>query len=484
MKRLLALLSIAIAGLAAAADEAVRVLDDAQFALVGVDLIDGTGAPLRPDMTVVVRDGRIAAVGPRATTPVPDGARAIELAGHVLTPGFVLMHEHLFYPVSYSPRGFAYTNIGSAFESFPALYLAGGATTIRTAGSVSPYADVNARDAVRAGRQWGPDMALTAPFVNGPQLMFMQMRNLRTPAEVARFVAHWHGQGMDSFKAYMSLQPAQLGALVRAAHQRGAKVTGHLCATSYEEAARLGIDNLEHGFWAATDFMARRTPGECDFGAAWQSLEALQPDDPRIDRLIRLLVQRKVALTSTPAVLEPYDGADGEAGHDHGAAPGLCVLAPPLRDAVIAGARERSAQQSDAQRARRQALSDKMLALELRFAAAGGLLMLGTDPTGDGHVVPGYGGLRAMQLLQRAGLAPEQVVKVASLNGATYLGRQREIGSVVPGKRADLVLLRREGAATAIDLWSMPQLRWVFKAGVAHDAAALVRSVEGMAGLR
>jgi imidazolonepropionase-like amidohydrolase len=89
-----------------------------------------------------------------------------------------------------------------------------------------------------------------------------------------------------------------------------------------------------------------------------------------------------------------------------------------------------------------------------------------------------------MQLLQRAGLAPEQVVKVASLNGATYLGRQREIGSVEPGKRADLVLLRREGAATDLDLWSMPQLRWVFKAGVAHDAAALVRSVEGMAGLR
>lgn len=481
MKRLLALLSISIAGLAAAAEGDGIAFDEAQLALVGVDLIDGSGAPLRPDMTVLLRDGRIAAVGPRATTPVPDGARAIELAGHVLTPGFVLMHEHLFYPVSYSPRGFAYTNIGSAFDSFPALYLAGGATTIRTAGSVSPYADVNARDAVDAGRQSGPDMELTAPYVNGPRLMFMQMHNARTPAEVARFVGEWAGYGMRSFKAYMSLQPAQLQALVRTAHARGAKVTGHLCATSYEEAARAGIDNLEHGFWAATDFMARRTPGECDFNGAWESLAALQPDDPRIDRLIRLLVQRKVALTSTPAVLEPFDG---EEGHAHGSAPGLCVLAPPLRDAVLASARERGARLSDAARARRQALSDKMLALELRFAAAGGLLMLGTDPTGDGHVVPGYGGLRAMQLLQRAGLGAEQVVKVASLNGATYLGRQREIGSVAPGKRADLVLFRREGTATELDLWAMPQVRWVFKRGVAYDPAELVRGVEGQAGLR
>lgn len=484
MKRPLGVLLLALAGWAAAADGDLVAFDEAQVALVGVDLIDGSGAPRQADMTVVLRDGRIAAVGPRAAVPVPEGARAIELPGHLLTPGFVLMHEHLFYPLSFSPRGFAYTHIGSAFESFPALYLAGGATTIRTAGAVSPYADLNAREAVEAGRQPGPDMALTAPFVNGPQLMFMQMRNLRTRAEVARFVAHWHEQGMHSFKAYMALQPAQLQALVQAAHARGAKVTGHLCATSYEEAARAGIDNLEHGFWGASDFVGKRRAGTCDFDALWQSLEALQPDDPRIERLIRLLVRRKVALTSTPAVLEPFDGGHGGEGHDHGSAPGLCVLAPPLRDAVIAGARERSAGQSAAAKARRQALSDKMLALELRFAAAGGLLMLGTDPTGDGHVVPGYGGLRAMQLLQRAGMTAEQVVRVASLNGATYLGRQREIGTVAPGKRADLVLFRRDGAAADIDLWAMPQVRWVFKQGVAYDAAALVRSVAGSAGLR
>src|SRR4029453_16568583 len=68
--------------------------EERHVALVGVDLYDGTGAPVQRD--VVVRDGRIAAVGPSASTPAPDGARTIDAKGQALTPGFVLMHEHLF----------------------------------------------------------------------------------------------------------------------------------------------------------------------------------------------------------------------------------------------------------------------------------------------------------------------------------------------------------------------------------------------------
>ena len=92
---------------------------------------------------------------------------------------------------------------------------------------------------------------------------FSQMQSLRTPDEARRFVNFWADQGATSFKAYMQIRRDVLRAGIEEAHKRGMKVTGHLCSVTYAEAAAMGIDNLEHGFLAATDFVTDKAPDEC-----------------------------------------------------------------------------------------------------------------------------------------------------------------------------------------------------------------------------
>src|SRR5690349_19177681 len=119
-------------------------MDDPQIALTHVRVVDGTGAPARTDQTIVIRDGMIAAVGPAASTPAPPSARIVDLNGRTAIPGLVMVHEHMFYPAGAG----SYNELPA---SFPRLYLAGGVTTMRTGGSMAPYADLNIRKAIEAG---------------------------------------------------------------------------------------------------------------------------------------------------------------------------------------------------------------------------------------------------------------------------------------------------------------------------------------------
>lgn len=114
-----------------------------------VRLLDGTGASARPDVSVAIRDGRVVQIAPATDVQAVAGALLIDGSGQTLTPGFVMLHEHMFYP---SGQGRYNTNQ----FSFPPLYLAGGATTIRTGGSVDPYTDLRIRKEIDAGRLHGP----------------------------------------------------------------------------------------------------------------------------------------------------------------------------------------------------------------------------------------------------------------------------------------------------------------------------------------
>jgi imidazolonepropionase-like amidohydrolase len=119
------------------------------------------------------------------------------------------------------------------------------------------------------------------------------------------------------------------------------------------------------------------------------------------------------------------------------------------------------------------------MALERKFVAAGGLLMAGPDPTGNGGVIPGFGDLREIELLVEAGFTAPEAVKIATLNGALYLGLADRIGSISPGKDADLVVLNGDPAHTITDI---EKVEIVFKDGVAYDSAALLNSVRGRYG--
>ena len=433
-------------------------------ALVGVRLVDGTGAPARPGMTVVVRDGRIAAVGPVGSVAVPAGARVVDGAGQTLLPGLVMLHEHMFYP---SGQGRYNTNQ----NSFPPLYLAGGVTTMRTGGSMETYTDLRVAREIEAGRTVGPHMDVTGPYLEGEGGFAWGLPALTTPQEARDHVNFWADRGVTSFKAYNLIDRATLKAGIDAAHARGIKVTGHLCSITYREAAEMGIDNLEHGFYAATDFVADKEPDQCPRGAR-QALEALDPASPDFTGLVATMVRRGVALTSTLTVFERA------AANRPPPPPGAqAAMLPELRAQVMERYRAR---QESATPASLDFLH-KMMGLEKAFYDAGGLLVVGTDPTGAGDVVPGYANQRALQLLMEMGLSAEKAVEVATRNGALYLERADDIGTVEVGKRADLVLI--QGDPTR-DPEAFRHVTLVFKDGVGYDSPKLFESVQGWVGVR
>lgn len=439
----------------------VRV-DTNAVALVHARVIDGTGAPVREDQTVIVQDGNIVASGAFANTPIPAGSLTIDLTGKTLIPGLVMVHEHLFYPTG--PGIY-----GNLTESFSRLYLAGGVTSMRTGGNMNGYAELNLKRAIERGDKPGPWIDATAPYLNGPN-SFAQMQGLTSPDEAKAFVNFWAEQGATSFKAYMQISRAVLKAAVDAAHARGLKVTGHLCSVTYREAAELGIDNLEHGMIAATDFVADKKPDECPGqGRGQQSIAALDPNGAQAQGLIAELVRRKVALTSTMTVFETFTPG-------RPAPPGLEVLLPTLRENF----ERQRAQLARMSQSVYSTLFPKALALDLAFAKAGGLLVVGTDPTGGGGVIPGYSNQRTVELLVESGFTVPEAIKVATLNGATYLGRAVRVGSIERGKQADLIVVNGNPAITIADIRNV---ELVFKQGVAYDPAKLIASVRGNVGL-
>ncbi len=125
-------------------------------------------------------------------------------------------------------------------------------------------------------------------------------------------------------------------------------------------------------------------------------------------------------------------------------------------------------------------LLPKEMLLEKAFADAGGLLVAGTDPTGSGGVVPGYANQRQIELLVEAGFSPVEAIRIATLNGARYLGREARIGSLEVGKQADLVLTSGDPSTTIADVRKVDT---VFRAGIGYDPARLVASVTGRVGL-
>ncbi len=431
-------------------------------ALTHVRVIDGTGAAPREDQTIVIRDGNIAALGDAPRTATPPGATVLDLSGKTVIPGLVMLHEHLYYPTG--PGIY-----GNVAISFSRLYLAGGVTTMRTGGNVDGIEDINLSRRIAAGEFAGPDIDATAPYVNGANT-FLQMHTIRTPDEARAHIAYWADQGATSVKAYMQISRASLKAAIDAAHARGLKVTGHLCSVTYGEAADLGIDNLEHGFMPATDFVAGKQPDVCPGQAAGQqTVAALDENGAPIKALMQKLIARRVALTSTLTVFETFTPGTP-------VPPGLDVLAPSLKDAFLRARERAHANPASVYRE----LLPKDMRLERAFARAGGLLVAGTDPTGIGGVVAGFSNQRQLELLVQAGFTPLEAITIGTLNGAKYLGREDRIGTIAVGKQADLVVINGNPAAAIGDV---RQVQTVFKKGVGFDHDKLVASVSGQVGI-
>src|SRR5260370_32453503 len=175
-------------------------VDAPVIALEHVRIFDGTGAPPQEDQTIVIDRGRIASLGPAAQARIPAGAQRMDLANHTVIPGLVGMHEHLFYP-----SGAGVPIYIEHAMSFPRLYLASGATTARTAGTLEPYTDLNLRKMIDDGRMPGPKILITVGYLEDHGSFAPQMAELTDPGDARRFVEDLAGLARDSFKAYMHI---------------------------------------------------------------------------------------------------------------------------------------------------------------------------------------------------------------------------------------------------------------------------------------
>ena len=471
MRFLIATFAVLVAALPCAAQPADTLSDavrqfvevgEPTVALTGVQVVDGTGRPAASGQTILIQDGRIAAVGPDAEVEVPDDARVLDLAGHTVVPGFIGLHDHTFYMT----RG---RRVQLNFSA-PRLYLASGVTTIRTTGAFSPYSELNLKRSIQEGLEIGPRMFITGPYLSGTGAM-SQMFQVGTPEDARRVVAYWADEGVDWFKAYTRIGDEELAAAIDEAHRRGVKVTGHLCSVSFQEAVALGIDNIEHGFFTNSDYVPDKQSGVCPPGVQ-RSLLEVDIEGEEVAATIRAMVEQGVAMTSTLPVYEL-------------AVPNRPPLEQRVLDMLAPGARDEYLQSRADVASRDDApmatLFPKAQAFERMFVEAGGLLAAGVDPTGMGGALPGYGDQRNYELLLESGFSPEQVIQIMSLNGARVLGEDEQLGSIEPGKLADLVVIdgdpvRREAEIRNVTL--------VFKEGVGYDAPALAESVQGLVGLR
>jgi imidazolonepropionase-like amidohydrolase len=454
--------------------EFVKV-DAPVVALAHVRVIDGSGAAARDDQTIILSKGKIESLSEAGVAKIPANAQIMDLHGYTVIPGLVGMHDHMFYPMG---------NVifGEMAYSFPRLYLAGGVTTIRTTGSLEPYTDLETKKQIDAGKIPGPKMHVTGPYLEGPGAFAVQLHQLTGPEDATKTVNYWMDEGVDNFKAYMFITPEELSAAITAAHKRGAKVTGHLCSVGFREAAALGIDDLEHGLVVDTEFFAEKKPGECpDIPDDIQRYGKLDVQSGPVREMILDLVHHHVAVTSTLPVFEM--DVPGRPTMQRRV---LEALTPEARSAVLTN----KLRASDQTLLRKRYGTDgspwsaafkQEMQFEHEFVKSGGLLLAGLDPTGMGGVIAGFGDQREVELLVEAGFTPLEAIHISTYNGAQYLGEADKVGTIAPGKQADLVVVKGDPSQKIEDI---ENVEIVFKNGIGYDSAKLIESVRGMVGSR
>jgi hypothetical protein len=459
------------------ADVAAFVSVDAPvFVLNHVRVIDGTGAAAMEDQVIVIANGKIQSIGPAASAQIPQGAQPLDRSGYTVIPGLVGMHDHLYYTDSIAVQvvdgrvGEPGLFVAEIPYTAPRLYLAAGVTTMRTTGSLEPYADLKVKSRIDANLMPGPRIDATAPYLEGAPTRFAQMHELTGPDDAKRMVDYWTAEGMTSYKAYMNITREELRVAIEQAHAHNLKLTGHLCSVTWPEAVALGIDDLEHGpVFTDTEFVADKKPDVCPAGGreSWAKQEV---NGAPVQKMIHDLVSHRVAVTSTLPVFEA-------------SVPGR----PKLQSRTLHAMSAESAQSYLTARANvpldspMTALLRKEMDFEVAFVKAGGLLLAGPDPTGNGGALPGFGDQREIELLVEAGLTPVEAIHVATENGASYLGLQDRIGTLASGKQADLVVIKGDPSK---NIEEIENVETVFKAGIGYDSKKLIDSVRGQVGIR
>ena len=440
-------------------------VNDTIVAITNVTTIDGTGNAIKLNQTIVINNGKILAIGDATSIKLPKEINVIDGTDKTIIPGLVMLHEHMFYSKPFEN----WFSVGQMTFTFPRLYLAGGVTTMRTGGSIQPQTDLNVKKWINEGKMTGPKMHITGPFIEREGPRVPELGFIGNTDEVAKIISYWADKGVTSFKVYNNITKDDLKICVEEAHKRGLKVTGHLCSLTYKEASEIGIDNLEHGFMASSDFDIEKEENLCDPFGARNGLVDTDVNGKEINALIDLLIKNKTTITTTPNVFEPYTNREVIPGG------GLDALAPQIRERVQKNYNRVVGRDSIS-----NLLFNKNLKWIKKFYDRGGLLVAGTDPTGAGRTVAGYANQRTVEILVEAGFRVEEAIKICTLNGAIFLEEQRKIGTLEIGKNADFILIDGD---LQKDIKNIRKMEIIFKDGVGFDSKKLFESVKGQVGL-
>ena len=447
--------ALALALACAACGEPAEVLvGDGLLVLEGATLIDGIGTAPREDSVVVVDGDRILRVGSAGDFHFPDSARRKDVSGHFVLPGFIDMHVHVH------PE--------ARIETVQAL-LEFGVTTVRSPGAAQG-AGVELRDQIEAGRIRGPRMITGAAFIDGSPSRFDWTVAVATPDEIRDVVRQQAAAGADMIKLYWDVTPELMAAAIEEAHTLGLRVAGHLRATSWTQAARLGIDSLLHSgadgpTWELVPERHRaqlRALPYPEYYARW--IELVELDGELMSSLIAALVANNVTVDPTLVVMESlYFGDDPkvlERLEPQRAPPSVVSLwgsdwqqRNPFVFTNPVGIAQNFTSGKD--------VFPVALQIVRRLHEGGVRLTAGSD-LGMPWMTPGVSLHRELELLVQAGIDEADVIVMATRNGAEGLGLEDRLGTVEAGKLADLVVLL---ADPLMDIRNTRSVAAVYKAG-------------------
>lgn len=400
-------------------------------------VIDGTGAPPRPHTDVVLRNGRIADVANSATFTPPPGARVIDGAGKFIIPGLIDMHAHLLGLV-WNEKGDLEDRWNRATTlSFMKTCLRFGVTTVRDPGAVTENA-VLVRRLLRDGEIDGPQLFVAGRILNSSSFNPDPFVIVRDEASIRDEIKWQSEAGVDFIKIYSSMTPDLAAIAIREAHQRGLPVIGHLQRTTWTDAARLGIDGVEHAAPWSAEYVKegdRAAMPNSMFGRVYW-LEHL--DDRAIDEMIAALVEHHVVVDPTlMATMQTKFWANDKRWLEN---PDLQFVPENVKKGWAAAGFKKD--WTAAQFAEAQATWPVLQRLMKRMDDRGVQMVVGTDaPTP--WIVPGGSVHDEMRLLVESGIPPLDVLRMATSNAARTLRQQDEIGAIRPGLRADIILLAK-----------------------------------------
>ncbi|MFQ5627458.1 MAG: amidohydrolase family protein [bacterium] len=420
-------------------------------------LFDGTGNEVVKNNAIVVRGGKFMEVNIELAGRDISGAQVIELGENdYILPGFFDLHAH--YNVNLIGKGRK-----DETKVNPVIYLANGVTSTFPAGEYNPEDMLELRRRIDRGEQIGPRLFNAGPYYGTARRGWFQDSSRQ---QIYATVDKWAELGARGFKA-KGISPGQLQALIERAHWHGLTVTGHLGSgfrnsVNPRDAILMGIDRIEH-FLGGDAITADKR--------AYASLQNLDPDAPEVDEIIQLYIKHNVYFDATLTAYGYY--GERKEGYDYWVDEKK-FLSPYVLE-----------YQKDHSPRRTLAQFEKIYWIKRRtikkFYDAGGgyLITLGTDHPSTGEFIPGFSAHRELEAFVLSGIPPAAALKIATINGARALDVGNKLGSIEPGKFADLMVIK----GNPLDnIRNTRTVHLVMKSGKVYNSQALLKSVEGKMG--